>query len=178
MREPTEHLPALIELFNLRSKQEVIRHCSNITIYSQDLVGLILATQQGAMFPYCYANHFSETVASHLNPTEPESMAIQHNGVGNFKTREARKFGSKIFQLFHERRMFAAHLFYTSNHKYWHLLYFDNRDTQDSQNHWKHGPHIHYISDLWGKLSLQEAWSQITSGHVSIPSKVHIKYRA
>lgn len=177
MREPTEQLPSLLKLLNLQSKQEVTRHCANLIVYAQDLTALILAAQQGVLFPYRYANHFSEKVAHHLNPTEAEHMAIQQNGVGKFKTREARKFTSKIFQLFHERRMLAAHLLYTTNHNYWHLLYFDNRDTQESNNHWKHGPHIHYISDLWSTLSLHEAWSQITSGHMSFPSKIHIKYK-
>ena len=177
MRYPTKELPAFLKLLNLKSKQEVTRHCANLTIYSQDLTTIILAAQQGVLSPYRYANHFSEKVADHLSPTEAESMAIRQNGIGKLKTNEARKFTSKIFQLFHERRILSAHLLYTTDHKYWHLLYFDNRDTQEPNNHWKNGSHIHYISDLWSNLSLQEAWSQITSGNISFPSKIHIKYK-
>lgn len=176
MREPTEHFPSLLELFNMRSKNEVLRHCAGLVVHRQDLVSLILGAQHGALAPYRYANHFADTVAPHLQPTEAEHSAIQQNGVGKFQSRGARKFSSRIFQLFHERRVLAAHLFYTPNYRYWHLFYFDNRDTEESKNHWKHGSHIHYASDLWPNLSLQQAWTQVKGGHVSFPNKVHLRY--
>jgi hypothetical protein len=109
-------------------------------------------------------------------PTEAEHSAIAENGVGEFRTRGARKFALKVFQLYRERRVLAAHLFFTPNYRYWHLFYFDNRDTEESKNHWKYGAHIHYISDVWPKLSLQEAWAQVKSGHLAFPSKAHLRY--
>ncbi|MBI5658174.1 MAG: hypothetical protein HZC43_01195 [Nitrosomonadales bacterium] len=153
-----------------------MRHCAGLVVHRQDLVALILVAQHGALAPYRYANHFADTVAPHLQPTEAEYSAIAENGVGEFRTYGARKFTSKIFQLFRERRVLAAHLFYMPNYRYWHLFYFDNRDTEESKNHWKHGVHIHYISDLWPKLSLHEAWAQVKSGHVAFPSKVYLRY--
>lgn len=178
MREPTQHFPALLELLNLKSKQEVMRHCAELVVHHQDLVALILAAQHGAIFPYRYANYFSDKVAPHLYPTGAEGQALAENGVGEFRSRGAKKFVSKMFQLFRERRMLAAHLFFTPNHQYWHLFYFDNRDTEESKNHWKCGAHIHYISDLWSTLSLREAWSQVTSGRVTVPNKVHLRYQS
>ena len=117
MREPTEHLPSLLELFNFRSKNEVTRHCAGLVVHRQDLVALILSAQHGALAPYRYANHFADTVPRHLLPSEAEHTAIQQNGLGEFKTRGARKFVSKMFQLFRERRVLAAHLFYTPNYR-------------------------------------------------------------
>lgn len=145
-------------------------------MHRQDLVALILGAQHGAIAPYRYANHFADMVPPHLRPTEVEHSAIQQNGVGEFKTQNARKFASKIFQLFRERRVQAAHIFYTPNYRYWHLFYFDNRDTEKSKNQWKHGSHIHYISDLWSTVSLEQAWAQIKSGRVAFSNKAHIRY--
>jgi len=146
-------------------------------VYQQDLVGLILAAQHGALAPYKYANHFARVMPDHLHPTEAEGDAIAANGVGLFQSREARKFASKVFQLFREQRSLAAHLFYTSNRNYWHLFYFDNRDTSEEQNHWKHGPHIHYVSNLWPELTMESAWNQVVSGEINFSNKLHIRYR-
>ena len=139
---------------------------------------MILAAQHGALAPYRYANHFAREMPTHLRPTEAESDAIATNGVGSFRSREARKFASKIFQLFHEQRSLAAHLFYTPSRTYWHLFYFDNRDTNEEQNHWKHGPHIHYVSDLWPELTMEAAWNQVKSGEVKFSNKLHLRYRS
>jgi hypothetical protein len=177
VREPTDHFPSLLELFNFRSKSEAMRHCAGLVVHRQDLVALILGAQHGALAPYRYANHFADNVPPHLLPSEAEHLAIQQNEVGKFQTHGARKFVSKIFQLFRARRVLAAHLFYTPNHRYWHLFYFDNRDTtKESKNHWKYGSHIHYISDLWSTVSMEQAWAQVKSGHVAFSSKAHLRY--
>lgn len=153
-----------------------MRHCSGLVVHRQDLVALILGAQHSALAPYRYTYHFADKVPPHLLPNEAEHSAIQQYGVGEFRTRGARKFASKIFQLSHERRVLAAHLFYTPNYRYWHLFYFDNHDTGKSKNQWKHGPHIHYISDLWSTVSLEQAWAQVKSGHVAFSSKAHLRY--
>ena len=147
-------------------------------MYQQDLVGFILAAQQGAIAPYKYANHFARNLPSHLHPSSAEKDAIAANGVGYFRSREARKFNSKVFQLFREQRSIAAHLFYTPCHKFWHLFYFDNRDTDEAENHWKHGAHVHYVSDLWPELTMESAWSQVLRGELRFASKLHIRYRS
>lgn len=146
-------------------------------MYQQDLVGLVLTAQHGALAPYKYANHFERNLPSHLHPSTAEGDAIAVNGVGEFRSREARKFASKIFQLFREQRSVADHLFYTPNHNFWHLFYFDNRDTDESNNHWKHGAHIHYVSDLWPELTMESAWSRVLSGELGFANKLHIRYR-
>src|SRR5450759_3658213 len=125
----TPNLSSLLEIFNIKSKRELVRYSRTVVIHQRDLVGVIIAAQQGGMVPYRYANHFASTVADNLHPNAEERDAIASNGIGGFKTRAAHKFTSKMFQLIHERRMLSAHLFYTLDHKYWHLFYSDNRDT-------------------------------------------------
>ena len=146
MRGPTDHLPALIQLLNVKSKNEIRRYSAGLVVHSQDLAALILGAQHGAFAPYRYSNHFSDKVPPHMYPTEAEHAAISQNGIGEFRSRNAEKFASKIFQLFRERHVLSAHLFYTPGYRYWHLFYFDNRDIDGSNNHWRHGAHIHYVS--------------------------------
>lgn len=177
MREPTEHLSSLIEILNFKSKKDLDRHCRNIVVYQQDLFWLILAAQHGVFHPYKYANHFERNVSQNIYPNELEQQAIRENGTGEFTTKLATKFSTKIFQMFREQRALAAHLFYTPDHRYWHLFYFDNRDTSDVKNHWKHGSHIHYVSDLWPEITMSTVWQQVTNGQLYFPNKMHIRYK-
>lgn len=177
MREPSPQLPALLEVFNFRSKREVVRHCKTLVVSRTDFVALVLGAQRGALSPYKYANHFAETTPKHLLPKKEEHDAIAANGVGPLRTKQAQKFTRKIFQLFVEKRSLAAHLFYTDDAEYWHLFYFDSGDTSEHKNHWKHGSHIHYVSDLWTELSLSSAWAQVLSGELGFANKLHIRYK-
>ena len=176
MREPSGDFASLLEILNFRSKRDLNSHCKSVTVRRRDLVALIVAAQSGALEPYKYANHFSDTVPIHLVPREKERSAIAANGVGQYKTKKARSFARKIFQFFQERRILAAHLFYTPDHRYWHIFYFDNRDKSRFRNHWKLGAHIHYFCDLWTDLTMETAWQKITSGKINLASKIHIRY--
>ncbi len=177
MRDPSPNFENLLEILNFRSKRDLSRYCKNLVVNHQDLVALILAAQHGELAPYRYANHFAKLTNKNLFPNDEEHQAVAENGPGEFKTIAARKFARKIFQIYKEQRTFAAHFLYTPNHRYWHLFYFDNRDTSTTRNHWKHGPHIHYVSDLWPELSLFRVWNQVESGEISFPNKLHIQYR-
>jgi hypothetical protein len=126
--------------------------------------------------PYQYANYFSDTVPKHLIPNEIERTALAANEIGEFRTLEARRFATKIFQMHKERRVLAAHLFYTQDHRYWHIFYFDNRDRAKRNNHWKLGSHIHYSGDLWTEISMDDAWRGITGGSIGISKRLHIRY--
>ena len=177
MREPTPQFQALFEVLNFTSKRELVKHCKNLVVHQEDLVALILAAQHGALAPYRYANHFARSFPETLYPNENEHDAIATNGVGTYKSKEARKFASKVFQLFKDQRALAAHMFFTPSHQFWHLFYFDNRDTAEDQNHWKHGSHIHFVSDLWTELSFEAVWQQVVAGELSLPNKLHLRYR-
>ena len=177
MRGPTPHFPALLELLNMKSKQEVVRYSKRLVVHQQDLVALILGVRYGALMPYRYANHFSDKVAVTLYPNAAEREALETNGIGKLHSKNAKKFATKIFQLFDERRVFAAHLFFTPDHRYWHLFYFDNRDITELNNHWKYGPHIHYISDLWPQVRFDQMWAKVQREDATFPNKLHLRYR-
>lgn len=176
MKYPTYNLKDLLDIFNCKSKRELEKLARNKVIYQQDFVALILAAQHNELTPYMYSNHFDRRTPSYLIPNQEEYEAISNNGVGKYKTPKAQKFANKIFQFSYQQRMTAAHLFYTPDHKYWHLFYFDDKDKSKYDNHWKHGPHIHFVSDLWPNLSLSYVWEKVCSGKLSFNNKLHLKY--
>lgn len=167
----------LIELFNIDDKKSAEKHCRNMVISSQDLYNIILAGKDGILAPYQYACHFSDIVNSHLSPTARDREALQANGVGSYSPRTG-KVINKIMQIPEGRRMFSAHLFFMPSHDYWHLLYFDQRDTDSNDNHWTvGGSHIHYSRESFCREPLQAMWQAICEQSPRPPSSFHVRYK-
>jgi len=166
----------LVELLNIEKKREVKKYCRDFVVRSEDLFHLILAGNASSLKPYKYKSHFSEMVPSHLNPTDYDLSALASNGVGPM-SHEANKTATKIGQIFKDRRLFAAHLLYMPDGRYWHLFYFDQRDIDKYENHWNAGgPHIHYSRESFCRKSLAEMWSQVCLPIPKLPSSIHIRY--
>lgn len=166
----------LVTLFNLGDKRSVEKYCRDIVISSADLCHIILAGRANGIDPYLYACHFAESTPDHLLPTSRDLAAMSSNGVGAL-SRGARKAVAKTFQIFKDRRLFAAHLFYSPSEKYWHLFYFDQRDTEATANHWRiGGPHIHYSRESFCREPLAEVWAKICGTPICPPKSVHIRY--
>jgi hypothetical protein len=82
----------------------------------------------------------------------------------------------KIGETFKQRKCISAHLFEKDDE--WHLFYFDYKDAFSplGKNHYEHGPHIHYISHLWGKIiNKDNLWMMLDQRQTKIDS-IHIKY--
>lgn len=169
-------LEDLIELFNIKDKKSTEKYCRNFVLRSEDLSAVILAARLGAMKPYTYTCHFVTTTPEHLHPTKNDIAAIAANGVGRLKP-TALKAVTKVNQIFKDRRMFSAHLFYPPSRKYWHLFYFDQRDVEAIGNHWrKGGPHIHYSRESFCREPLDQIWKNICTDNPSPPKAIHIRY--
>ena len=175
MNGPTEDFRFLVELLNIDTKKKLTKFSKSIVVRQDDFVAFILGAQHGIFAPYKYANEFRRDVPQHLYPKNEEHAAIRTNGVGPYRTKEAKKFARKIFQMPKNLKTLAAHLLYTPDHKYWHLFYFSHRDREESGNHWRAGSHIHFVSYLWGGLPLEEAWTQVQSGKITMKA-LHIQY--
>lgn len=171
----TKDIESLLTLFNISKKRDVIKYCKNLTIHQSDFVALILGAQAGALEPYKYANHFSDKIPEHLYPKDDERAAISENGVGPLRGK-SKKAINKVFQIFKDRRCLAAHLFYTSDYNYWHMFYFDQRDNEINDNHWKEGPHVHYLSDLWPQYKLPDIWQKVLKDETNFGSTPHIRF--
>ena len=166
----------MIELFNIDEKRSVKKYCRDLVVSSKDLFHIILAGRGGVLEPYRYACHFSDVVPPHLPLQERDTQALASNGVGPLK-KEAAKATKKIFQLFVERRMFAAHVFFTPSQRHWHLFYFDQRDTDTRENHWVvGGSHIHYSRESFTTKPLLAVWEQLCQQPPLLPGSIHIRY--
>ena len=138
-------------------------------------MALILAAQAGVLSPYKYANHFQDRIPEHLHPSEEERSALSKNGIGPLRDK-SKKAITKIFQILKDRRCLASHLLYTPDYQYWHIFYFDQRDNDSHKNHWKEGPHIHYISDLWQQHKMPDIWDKVLNDDTSFGSTPHIRF--
>lgn len=168
-------LQSLIDLLNLRKKQDVERYCRTLVIRSEDFSDLILAGMAGLLEPYRHQRHHLDFVPADLTITEEDKGAIAGNGVGPLNER-AKKFIRKIDQTFKTRRLLSVHLFYTPCHTQWHLFYLDQRDYSLSENHWEHGPHIHYSHDSFTREALSAVWEAVRSDKPKLPRSLHVRY--
>ena len=173
MSRPSLH--RLIQLFNMERKREIERYCNDLVITSEDLTDILLAAQVAGIPPYLYACHFHDIQPESLQPTDEQLAALSQNGVGPLG-KQAAKVVRKVDQMFKNRRLLAIHLFYTPNQKYWHLFYFDQRDYSATDNHWKHGPHIHYCHDSFTNEPLESVWAKATAEKPQLPPELHIRY--
>lgn len=171
-------LEKIIELFNASNLKTVKSLAKRLVITRATFVGLILAAKSGDLetMPYNHQMNCFEYVPDHLIPTEEDMDAFHANDPGEFKGK-ARTFVNKIFQTFEERKWIVWHLFYTSSQEYWHLFYFDIKDMNEENNHWKiGGPHVHYISNLWPQFTISDVWERLRSGSKEFGSNVHIRF--
>lgn len=166
----------VIDILNCKKKSDLEKYCRSFVLKSRDFAFAIHIAMAGNLAPYLYARCFRQWSPDHLDLREQDMAAFATSGSGPF-TPGAKKTANKIFQMFEQRRMLAAHLFYTPNRDYWYLFYFDQRDTANPNRHWKHGPHIHLISHHWPKLKLDEVWQNVQKGNVGFSSKIHLRYQ-
>jgi hypothetical protein len=172
---PRKSLENLVTLLNLGRKSEVERYCKSLVIRSEDLADLFLAGRIAGLPPYQYACHFADSVPEELNPSDEELEALGKAKVG-LLTGSALKAARKFDQTYKVKRLLAAHLFFTQSHKCWHMFYFDQRDYGKFDNHWKHGPHIHYSQDSFVLEPLQLIWNRVCAPHPKFPRSVHVRY--
>ena len=167
----------IFELFNSSTKRSAEKLARDLTVTSKDLFHIIMAGQKGVLEPYRYACHFAEIVPPHLIPTEVDHAHLSANKVGPL-TPGSKKLVNKIAGIIKDRRIFAAHLFYTPSQEYWHLIYFTQRDMGNHINHWKvGGPHIHYSRESFCNEPMSEVWKAVCSNPPKPPGSIHIRYQ-
>ena len=172
----TPGLQGLVDLINAADKRTAKKICRDLVVDGEDLFDLIMAGRSGLLEPYHYACHFADYTPPHVQPTTEQMSALSSHGEGEFTGNAARAI-TRIGQMFKERRLFAAHLFYLPEQDFWSLLYFDQRDRSRFNNHWKvGGPHIHYSCEAFTSDSLHNVWQAICQIQPLAPSSEHIRY--
>ena len=172
---PSQSFEDLVALFNLSKKKEVEAHCRRLAIRSEEFADVLLAARVAGLGPYVYANHFVELAPPSLQPSNDELQALGGNGLGKLSGK-ALKAIRKVDQMFKDRRLLAVHLFYARSLKYWHMFYFDQRDYSAENNHWAHGPHLHYAHDSFTREPLTEVWRKVQESEPVFPKSVHVRY--
>ena len=162
----------LQELLAIEKKSELKKFCKKITITQDDLIRLIF---NSSTIGYLHARKHHEFVPKHLLPKGNELGALGHTPAGKILKADAKKCVNKISQIFKERRQLSAHVFY--NDTKWHIFYFDLDDTDERSNHWKHGPHIHFVNYLWPNLDINNLCGLFDKVESSATGKLHIRYK-
>ena len=170
-------LNSLLTIFNIAKKSDLVVHCRTAVITKTDLANLIIACQAKAI-PIGHIPFFKHHHPEHLNPTDKDFAAITANPPGKL-TKDAKKFTNKIGQMFGERRLFNGHLFMPLEWPgHWHFFYFDQRDTDEYNNHWEHGSHLHLINMITHpKLSVEELAKKLDAEtRPDIKGSLHIRF--
>jgi hypothetical protein len=164
----TADLLRIIPLFQAATKKELIKYCHDLEITDRGLTALILNAD---MAGFSHARAHWEWVPPHLALTKEVVRKIQES-----KGADRLRIFRKIIPAFKERRLFTGHLFYASNQ--WHLFFHDQRDREKEANHWRHGPHIHFLNHLVRPdMSLQQVGTELDTARPRIKSQIHIRYR-
>ena len=84
-----------------------------------------------------------------------------------------RKVVGQLSRIFDQRQLLTAHVFWNSER--WHVFYFDQRDRQSSDNHWEHGPHMHFVNFLWPNYDPAKLWETLQEAETRVRGKLHIR---
>lgn len=171
----SQTLKGLLLLLNARKKRDAERAARDLVITKDLLANFVLAARLGGVAPLEYFCHFDEIVPDHLPPKSDDLSALASNGVGPLGPAAAKTL-RKVIQIFRDRSLFSVHLLFEPPGRYWHLFYFNQRDYAAADNHWQHGSHIHYSSDLISQQPLQEVWSGIRQRPPVTPPSLHIRF--
>jgi hypothetical protein len=168
MFDPFAHLSGpvpdyLKQLLAIQKKAALEAFCRTIEITQHDLCVLIV---NAGRIGYRHDMHHHQFRPAHLESTEAEVASP-----------DRQKFLRKVSQIFAERRLFVAHTFF--NDARWHAFYFDQRDhVARSDNHWRGGPHVYFVNDLWPEYTLENFWDSANEPSPKFRETLHIRYKA
>lgn len=156
----------LQELLSISTKRDLEKFVREIKITKDDFVTLVWnAPSIGYLHDIQYREfrpadaHFEADLLR-----EPHEEQRRQN---------FRKVVGQLSRIFDQRRLLTAHIFLNSER--WHVFYFDQRDRQLSGNHWKHGPHMHFVNFLWPNYDPAELWETLQEAETKVRGKLHIR---
>jgi hypothetical protein len=154
---------SLQSLLLTTSKSEAEKYARNITVTEYDLFLLIHNCNQLRL---THRAKFKQYVPDHLKISDTDRNEM--------KTDNPKDFFKKLYAGLEQRRYIHVHLFeYSSD---WHCIFFSHQDIEPTDNHWKYGCHLHYISHLWSNLDKRRVWNQFNKRSTEISGNLHIKF--
>lgn len=150
-------------LLSTTRKAEAEQYSRNIVLSEYDLFLLI---HNCAQIRFAHRSKFKQYVPEHLvvSKSDRDEMIAGH----------PRKFVTKFNSVLLERKYVHAHLFEFSSA--WHCFYFTHQDIDPTNNHWRHGPHLHYVSHLWPNLKKRLIWNRFNQRYTEISGSLYIRF--
>ncbi len=158
-------IPAGIrQLLEASKKSKAGTIARDLTVTEFDL--FLLLKNQGQM-GFEHRSKFPDYVPDHLAITDLDTLGIREGRL--------RKVSKKLNSLFIQRRHIHVHLLERDSE--WHCIYFSYEDAESvAENHWKHGPHFHYVSHLWPNLAKEQIWRSFDKRKTEIPGNLHVRF--
>jgi hypothetical protein len=155
-------------VFGLKHKSELIDYCAGLEVSSRDLLEIVLRGRAGEFGAYNYVCHVLDAVPNELGLSNDDMQVLSRTGQG-LLPRDQRLI-ERIFLTLDTSRIFAAHMFYSTDWAFWYVLGFDRRESASMR-----GKTLYLISDHFG-LPIDQVWAQVVSGRPDFP-KLAITYR-
>lgn len=147
------------------SKTQVEQYAHKLTLSEHALFLLIHNCNQ---IQLSHRSKFRQYVPEHLKLSDTDRKQMK---IGGDPKKALRKIGSSLL----ERRYIHIHLFESG--LLWHLFYFSHQDIDEATNHWRYGPHLHYVSHLWPNLKKSLVWKEFNKRSTNISGSLHIKFK-
>lgn len=153
----------LKELFLTTRKAEAEQSSRKIVLSEHDLFLLI---HNCSRIRFTHRCKFKQYIPEHLIVSDTDRDVM--------KTGNPKKTLKKISSGLLERRYIHVYLFeYGSD---WRCFYFTHQDIEPTNNHWKYGCHLHYISHLWAGLKKRWIWNKFNQRSTEISGSLHIRF--
>lgn len=164
---------SLVILLNLRQKKQAIAWIKEMTISTACLSNLILNCNK---IGFTHRRIHKEFIHEDFNRPVEDAQISSVSKTGEVRLAEKEKILRKLTSRYLNRKYSTAHLFEKGDE--WHLIYFDHNDIYApiGLNHHTRGPHVHYISHLWGRhIDKETLWNQFESREIKANSE-HIRF--
>ncbi|HWX02495.1 hypothetical protein [Collimonas sp.] len=144
----------LVQLLLAKTKRDLDKLCRKSVITLGAFHQVIEGCEMRAL-PWIHHISYRDFIPAHLRYT-PDNIK------------------SLFPQILKQRRYLVGHIFYLQDHSNWHFFYFDQRDLDHKNNHFKNGPHIHLVNHLWPQHSAESIWQQFNDGNPVMKGAFHI----
>src|SRR5579864_6027144 len=169
------NLESLLKIFSFEKIKDLERYCRDLTIRSDDFFALVLACEHSGE-PFAHEMSHRDKVPTHLVPSDSEIEALKSTPAGTWLSGDAAKAARKMSQSFEERRYLVGHMFFTSDYSKWHFFCFDQRDLENTGNHWKKGSHVHFVNWLWPGQNAKSVWSNFVAEDNRPSRAIHLRF--
>lgn len=171
----TPGLQSLFDRVNAPDR-EVRRLCAEMVVTSGEVNAYISLGWCKQLAPYECRVHAIDYKPKDFHFTPKNLALIKALRGGKVSRQEKSKFAIKLKGLFAHRTCLRACMLSGPDLPTWHLLYFTQRDQAGSDNHWKEGPHVHYVRGRRdGRVTADQVWERICSTPPDPPSGEHIR---